>query len=74
MPAVGGIPDSLSSWGHNGSLPGTSTKLVHNKAGFSWAILINTRLVRDDFYLNFGKLLENIINDSSMKWPDRDLF
>ncbi len=64
-----GYSDNLSSWGHNGGLPGTSTELGHNKAGFSWAVLTNTRPVRGDFYLNFGNLIENTINDSSMRWP-----
>lgn len=69
-----GYSDNLSSWGHNGSLPGTSTQLKHNKAGFSWAVLINTRLMREDFQLNFGRLLENSMNDSTIRWPEKDLF
>jgi D-alanyl-D-alanine carboxypeptidase len=69
-----GYYDSLSSWGHGGSLPGTSTKLEHNKAGFSWALLINTRLMGRDFNSGFGKLLDNTIHDSSIHWPDKNLF
>jgi D-alanyl-D-alanine carboxypeptidase len=66
-----GYYDSQSSWGHGGSLPGTSTVLEHNKAGFSWAILINTRLMGGDFNSGFGKLIDNTIIDSSIKWPEK---
>ena len=66
--------DKFSSWGHNGSLPGTSSDMERTKTGFSWALLINTRLQREDFYTDFSRVMENLIDDPAIRWPEKDLF
>jgi CubicO group peptidase (beta-lactamase class C family) len=35
--------DGKGNWWHNGSLPGTTTIMVHTATGLSWAALTNTR-------------------------------
>jgi CubicO group peptidase (beta-lactamase class C family) len=35
--------EGKGNWWHNGSLPGTTTIMVHTATGFSWAALANTR-------------------------------
>ena len=41
--AKGWSVNSRGNWWHNGSLPGTSSIIVHTSSGFCWAALTNTR-------------------------------
>lgn len=41
--ARGWSVNKIPNWWHNGSLPGTSSLLVHTRRGLCWAVLVNSR-------------------------------
>jgi N-acyl-D-amino-acid deacylase len=65
-----------ANWWHSGSLPGTSTLLVHTSDGFDWAILLNAR--PEDVGINeFHAALDELMWKAYAQvksWPEHDLF
>lgn len=55
--ACGWVVDSLGTFWHNGSLPGTRTELRHFSDGYAFALLINTRAGDS----TFDKGLKNLV-------------
>jgi N-acyl-D-amino-acid deacylase len=65
-----------ANWWHSGSLPGTSTLLVHTSAGFDWAILLNARpedVGINEFHAALDKLMWQAFAEVT-SWPQHDLF
>jgi D-alanyl-D-alanine carboxypeptidase len=62
------------NWFHFGELMGTTTMLAHTHIGFSWAILTNTGYQNEQNSSDLDHILWNAINDSTTRWPDKDLF
>ena len=62
------------NWYHFGEIMGTATLLAHTDIGFSWAILTNTGFQNDQNNKDMNDLLWNAINDSTTRWPNKDLF
>jgi CubicO group peptidase (beta-lactamase class C family) len=46
--ACGWAVNKVPNWWHTGSLPGTTSILVHTASGFCWAALLNTRESKGD--------------------------
>jgi hypothetical protein len=68
------LSDKLDNWFHFGEIMGTATLLAHTTTGFSWAILTNTGYQNEQNHSDFNDILWNAINDSTTRWPDKDLF
>jgi len=68
------LSDKLDNWYHFGELMGTATLLAHTTTGFSWAILTNTGYQNEQNHSDFNDILWNAINDSTTRWPGKDLF
>jgi len=64
----------LVNWYHFGELMGTATLLAHTHMGFSWAILTNTGYQNEQTQSDLDQILWNAINDSTTRWPNKDLF
>lgn len=67
------------NWWHGGSLPGTSTLLVHTSNGTSWAILFNSRPDDDTKkkHGDFNGELDDLMwkgFEGVTHWPEHDLF
>lgn len=62
------------NWYHFGELMGTSALAAHTDIGFSWVILTNTGYQDNQTGTDLNDLLWNAINDSTTRWPDKDLF
>jgi CubicO group peptidase (beta-lactamase class C family) len=63
---------------HGGDLPGMKSKLAVQNDGFTYAILVNSRVIKDDikakaFSLDFDNLISNLIPEIG-SWPEYDLF
>jgi CubicO group peptidase (beta-lactamase class C family) len=46
--ACGWAVNRVPNWWHNGSLPGTTSIMVHTASGFCWSALLNTREAQVD--------------------------
>ena len=43
-----GVEDSGRTWWHSGKLEGSTAALTHDESGFSWAVLFNYKVERND--------------------------
>jgi len=68
------ISSDNNHW-HNGSLPGEQAFLVNTSDGFSWAVLVNTRIQKPDsnFRGDLDRLMWKIRSKVTI-WPSFDLF
>jgi hypothetical protein len=70
---------SLTSGGfeHGGALPGMQSRLVVRNDGFTYAIIVNSRVInkdkKDKFSSDFHKLIHGLISEIG-SWPGYDLF
>jgi hypothetical protein len=55
------------NWWHGGSLPGTTTIMVHTATGLCWAALANTRTQPSD---EINSALDNMMWDIARSVPD----
>ena len=65
---------NLLNWYHFGEIMGTATLLAHTQMGYSWAILTNTGYQNEQTHSDLDQILWNAINDSTTRWPGKDLF
>lgn len=72
--ANGWSVNSAGNWWHTGSLPGTSSEIVRTSGGYCWAILCNTRISSGQFNQELDELIWKVVNNTSVKWPTKDLF
>ena len=59
--------------GHNGGMAGTIGFLVRRDDGFSFAVLVNTRVGNDQYCSELKGVLDSIVA-SVKSWPSYDLF
>jgi N-acyl-D-amino-acid deacylase len=65
-----------ANWWHAGSLPGTSTLLVHTADGFDWAVLLNARPADvgiNEFHAALDAIMWQALQEVK-SWPEHDLF
>ncbi len=72
--ANGWSVNSAGNWWHTGSLPGTTSEIVRTSGGYCWAILCNTRINSAPFNQELDELIWKVVNNTSVKWPTKDLF
>lgn len=73
--ACGWSVNEAGNWWHVGLLPGTRALMVRSSGEFNWAILTNRRGPDgNDIEEDFDLIVWKAINDSSIRWPNADLF
>ena len=73
--AKGWQVNSFNNWWHTGALDGTATLIVRTNNGFTWAVLLNKRVIGTNanaFWTDFDNLPWNCIS-SSTGYPSWDL-
>ncbi len=69
------LQDAGKNWGWTSDFFAASFKLQKSPKGFCLAILVNTyRPVEKDYFRDMGRIANEIMDDSTIKWPGKDLF
>lgn len=74
--AKGWSVNTLNNWWHTGALDGTASILVRTSGGYTWAVLLNKRVINSNanaFWNALDSLGWNCIS-SSLSYPTHDLF
>jgi len=59
--ALGWSVNKNNNWWHNGSLPGTASIMVRTNNDMCWAVLVNTRVLGNQFLSDLDSLTWNIV-------------
>lgn len=74
--AKGWSVNSANNWWHTGALDGTASMWVRTNSGYTWAIILNKRVIdgtANQFWTDLDALPWNCISQTST-WPSHDLF
>lgn len=74
--AKGWSVNSAGNWWHNGALDGTASLWVRSNNGYTWAIILNKRII-DNQSNAFWTALDNLpwgCIQSTTSWPSHNLF
>ena len=70
--AKGWQVNAANNWWHTGAFSGTSSFFGRTHDGYTWAILLNKRGIKGDFWANLDKLPWDCIT-SAKSFPSYDL-
>ncbi len=73
--AKGWSVNANNHWWHNGALDGTASLFVRTSSGYTWALIVNKRIIdnrANQFWAAFDNLPWNCMLQTN-SWPDHDL-
>ncbi|MDX2245817.1 MAG: serine hydrolase [Bacteroidia bacterium] len=74
--AKGWTVNSANNWWHTGALDGTASIWVRSSGGYTWAVILNKRIIdntSNSFWSGLDNLPWNCIGQTTT-WPTHDLF